>query len=60
MQHDRHLIVRGRQKREIDPNLLVQILLAIANDWQGGDTASKQFDSVDTFDAAIEDRGAAS
>jgi hypothetical protein len=58
MKHDRRLVVRGRQRSRIDPALLVQVLLAIVAEWDapGGATGSPR--SVDTFDAAIEDREA--
>lgn len=54
VQH-RKIVVRGKQKRQIDAQLLVQLLVAI-----GRDVATEQPPaSPDTFEAAIEDRGGA-
>jgi hypothetical protein len=46
--------ITGKQKREIDPDLLVQVLLAIARDWDS--EASSAVNSPDAFNAAVQDR----
>jgi hypothetical protein len=57
MKKSRRITVRGKQRVDIDPELFVQVLIAIARDWaaEGKPTAS----SPDVFQAAIEDAEAA-
>lgn len=54
MVKQRKIIVRGKQRADIDPVLLVEVLLAIAAEWEL--PASPVFASPDAYDAAIEDR----
>jgi len=49
----RKIIVRGKPQSDIDPAVLVQVLLAIAAEWE---RPAKPSRSPDAFDAAIEDR----
>jgi hypothetical protein len=54
MAKQRKIIVRGKPRTDIDPAVLVQVLLAIAAEWERPHGRSNE--SPDAFDAAIEDR----
>jgi hypothetical protein len=54
----KRITVRGKQRAEIDPELFVQILVAIALEMAQETKLAPT--SPDVFDAAIEDSGAAS
>lgn len=55
MQQKRKIRVRSRQRKDIDPGLFVQILVAIARDRYGDQVAGEET-SIDTLGAQIEDR----
>lgn len=55
MARPRRIIVRGKQRTNIEPALLARVLLAIAAEWQQDEAES--IASPDTYDAAIEDNG---
>ena len=59
MQHHKRLVVRGLKRNKIDPNLLVQVLLAISEEWAlpPGEVL-REGSGVDTFDSSVEDREA--
>jgi hypothetical protein len=57
MQKSKRIKVRGKQRVDIDPQLFVQVLIAIAQDWASEDKPAA--DSPDVFQAAIEDTEAA-
>jgi hypothetical protein len=56
MARQRRIIIRGKQRPDIDPAQLVQVLLAIAADWErsGADGAT----SPDVHGSDVEDRQA--
>lgn len=58
MKHDKRLVVRGRQRQKIDPNLLVQVLLAIGQEWENPDEVGREASGVDAFASSVEDREA--
>jgi hypothetical protein len=55
MAKQRRIIVRGKQRTNIDAMQLAQALVAIAADWQKPEPADS---SPDAFDAAVVDRQA--
>ncbi len=60
MVKNRRLVVHGQQRKEIDPGLLVQVLLAIDREWREGQRPpAATFSGLDSFGAAIEDNEAA-
>jgi hypothetical protein len=54
MAHKREIIVRGRQRTNLDPDTLAQLLVQISVDWNH--PPDQPGESPDTFAADIEDR----
>jgi hypothetical protein len=57
MQQQKRLVVRGRQRKNIDPHLLVQVLLAIGAEWARNEPRTAVGSGIDVLDSAVEDRG---
>jgi hypothetical protein len=52
MTKQKRITVRGAQRADIDPSVLLQIMLAIGDNW---DAPKEDRSSADVFNAAIED-----